>query len=48
MTQRIPFYFVAQLSAAFLAIALRTYLFGSYILPAYTALNLSRIYVSAL
>ena len=48
MPQLIPFYFVNQLSFAFLTLIALVYIFSKYILPLYTFQQVVRMYITKL
>lgn len=48
MPQLLPFYFVNQLSFAFLVLITIVYVFGTYILPVFTELFVTRMYITKL
>ena len=48
MPQLLPFYFVNQLSFAFLVLITLVYVFGTYILPAFVELFVTRMYITKL
>lgn len=48
MPQLIPFYFLNQLSFAFLTLFAIIYIFSKYILPLYTFQQVIRIYITKL
>jgi F-type H+-transporting ATPase subunit 8 len=48
MPQLLPFYFVNQLSFTFLTLVIMVYVFSKYILPAYSELYLTRMYITKL
>ena len=48
MPQLLPFYFVNQLSFAFLVLITMVYVFGTYILPAFAELFVTRMYITKL
>ena len=48
MPQLLPFYFVNQLSFAFLVLITMVYVFGTYILPAFAELFVKRMYITKL
>lgn len=45
MPQLIPFYFLNQLSFAFLTLFVLIFVFSKYILPAFTLQQVSRMYI---
>lgn len=45
MPQLLPFYFLNQLSFAFLVLVIMIYVLGTYVLPLFTELSVARIYV---
>jgi len=48
MPQLLPFYFVNQLTFAFLVLITMIYVFSKYILPMFTELFLTRMYITKL
>nr|YP_009463036.1 ATP synthase F0 subunit 8 [Pleurotus citrinopileatus]AUW35279.1 ATP synthase F0 subunit 8 [Pleurotus citrinopileatus] len=48
MPQLIPFYFVNQLSFAFITLLALVYIFSKYILPLYTFQQVIRMYITKL
>nr|YP_007475353.1 ATP synthase F0 subunit 8 [Microbotryum lychnidis-dioicae]AGE14567.1 ATP synthase F0 subunit 8 [Microbotryum lychnidis-dioicae] len=48
MPQLLPFYFINQLSFTFLVLTTMIYLFGTYILPVFTELFVTRMYITKL
>jgi F-type H+-transporting ATPase subunit 8 len=48
MPQLLPFYFVNQLTFAFLVLLTLIYVFSKYILPMFTELFLTRMYITKL
>jgi len=48
MPQLVPFYFINQVTFAFILLITMIYLFSKYILPRFVRLFLSRIFISKL
>jgi len=48
MPQLIPFYFINQLSFAFLSLLALIYVFSKYILPYFTYVQVIRMYITKL
>jgi len=48
MPQLVPFYFVNQVTFAFVLLIVMIYLFSKYILPRFVRLFISRIFISKL
>jgi F-type H+-transporting ATPase subunit 8 len=48
MPQLIPFYFLNQLSFAFLTLITLIYIFSKYILPLFTVQQVTRMYITKL
>jgi F-type H+-transporting ATPase subunit 8 len=48
MPQLLPFYFVNQLSFAVLVLGTLVYVFGTYVLPVFVQLFVTRMYVTKL
>ncbi|CBQ72555.1 hypothetical protein HYO34_21790 [Vibrio parahaemolyticus] len=48
MPQLLPFYFVNQISFAFLGLFVLLFVFSKYILPAFVELFVSRMYITKL
>jgi F-type H+-transporting ATPase subunit 8 len=48
MPQLLPFYFVNQLSFAVVVLGTLVYVFGTYVLPVFVQLFVSRLYVTKL
>ena len=48
MPQLIPFYFVNQISFAFLTLLALIYIFSKYILPLFTLTQVIRVYITKL
>lgn len=48
MPQLLPFYFINQLSFAFLVLITLVYVFGTYILPTFVELFVTRMYITKL
>ena len=48
MPQLLPFYFINQLSFSFLVLITMVYVFGTYILPVFAELFVTRMYITKL
>lgn len=48
MPQLLPFYFINQLSFGFLVLITMIYVFGTYVLPMFSELFVSRMYITKL
>jgi len=48
MPQLVPFYFINQVTFAFIILIVMIYIFSKYILPRFVRLFLSRVYISKL
>jgi F-type H+-transporting ATPase subunit 8 len=48
MPQLVPFYFVNQVTFAFIILVTMIYLFSKFILPRFVRLFVSRVYISKL
>lgn len=48
MPQLLPYYFVNQVSFVFLGLLLTVYVMSRYVLPAFTELFVSRMYITKL
>ena len=48
MPQLLPFYFVNQLTFAFFVLIAMIYVFSKYVLPMFTELFLTRMYITKL
>ena len=48
MPQLVPFYFINQVTFAFILLILMIYVFSKYILPRFVRLFLSRMFISKL
>ena len=48
MPQLVPFYFVNQVTFAFILLIVMIYVFSKYILPRFVRLFLSRVFISKL
>lgn len=48
MPQLVPFYFINQVTFAFILITIMVYMFTKYILPRFVRLLLARIFISKL
>lgn len=48
MPQLLPFYFVNQLTFAFVVLFTMIYLFSKYVLPMFTELFVTRMYITKL
>lgn len=48
MPQLLPFYFVNQFSFAFLTLLVIIYIFSKYILPIFTFMQVTRMYITKL
>ena len=48
MPQLVPFYFINQVTFAFILLIIMIYVFSKYILPRFVRLFISRIYISKL
>jgi F-type H+-transporting ATPase subunit 8 len=48
MPQLIPYYFLNQITFAFVALLILVYILSKYILPLFTLLQVARIYITKL
>jgi len=48
MPQLVPFYFINQVSFAFILLIIMIYVFSKYILPRFVRLFISRVFISQL
>jgi F-type H+-transporting ATPase subunit 8 len=48
MPQLVPFYFVNEVTFAFVLLIVMVYVFSKYILPRFVRLFISRVYISKL
>nr|YP_010584212.1 ATP synthase F0 subunit 8 [Spathularia flavida]UZT67618.1 ATP synthase F0 subunit 8 [Spathularia flavida] len=48
MPQLVPFFFINQVTVAFVLIVVNVYIFSKYLLPRFVHLFLSRIFISKL
>jgi F-type H+-transporting ATPase subunit 8 len=48
MPQLVPFYFINQVTFAFILLVVMIYVFSKYILPRFVRLFISRIFISKL
>jgi F-type H+-transporting ATPase subunit 8 len=48
MPQLVPFYFINQVTFAFILLVIMIYVFSKYILPRFVRLFISRIFISKL
>lgn len=48
MPQLVPFYFIDQVTFAFILLIVIVYLFSKYILPSFVRLFLTRVFISKL
>lgn len=48
MPQLVPFYFINEVSFAFIIIIVMIYVFSKYILPGFVRLFISRVFISHL
>lgn len=48
MPQLVPFYFINQVTFAFIILVTMIYIFSKYILPRFVRLFLSRVFISKL
>jgi len=48
MPQLVPFFFINQVTVAFILLIVKVYIFSKYLLPRFVHLFLSRIFISKL